>query len=324
MSSTRPGKNRSILVIAVTALTILALASAAALATSIIKRQTASMPVDVNAFEDLNLRDLLDTAKRNEADLEQAKLDLSRIQGEEAAALGSIDRELSATTEAIQARGLASTEEGRRIAQAKALSASQKAAVTARYSTSLATGQAKVKAIQDKIDSYDKRLSDQSRKQQELLDNQNKLNDLEKQGLVKSYEGRIQDLRSAAERDAVAAKRQRQALSQGLTERWNPVFTDPETAGLLTDFTNPPDTGLQPWDDSLQKAGVMSRAEYEEMAKSHERSLGLSFEAQGDPLPQLGSTPPWPGSNTRPVSSSRPSPPPWDARPRPSAPGISR
>jgi len=283
-------QNRSIIVIVVTALTILALAGTAVLATSLIRKQTAAMPVDVNAFEDLNLRDLLDTAKRNEADIQQAKLDLSRIQADEKTALDGIDKDYTASVESIKARGLSPSEEKRRIGVALALAAGQKTSIQARYSTSIAAGQAKVKSIQDKIDSYDKRLSDQSKKQQEILDNQNKLNDLEKERLTKSYEAKLQDLRSAAARDAAAAKRQKDSLVQSLTERWNPQYSDPETLGLLSGFTNPADKAPQAWDDTLQKAGVIDKEGYGGISTSYSRTLSLSSRLRA--IPYLNSVPP--------------------------------
>ncbi len=76
----RTKKNRQLLVTFVTLATIVLFGGAAFLTARLIQERTRSMPVDVQAFEDINLRDLLDTAKRNESDLDRAKLELKALE----------------------------------------------------------------------------------------------------------------------------------------------------------------------------------------------------------------------------------------------------
>ena len=230
-------KNRSFRVVLVTLVTIAGLVLASLVVTGIIRHQTAAMPVDVKPFEDLNLGDLLDTAKKSEADLEQAKLDLSRLQAAEKTALQAIDHDLAASLEAITARHYPASDEKKRKAQATAQAEAQKKAARARYDSQIADAKERVASIQATIDSFDKRFSEQTRKQQEVLDSQARLFDLEKQSLIATYSGKIDDLETALAGEQQSAKRQRDSLAASYTERWNPVFDDPATASLLTGFT---------------------------------------------------------------------------------------
>jgi len=230
-------KNRSFRVVVVTLVTLAGLVLASLVVTGIIRNQTAAMPVDVKPFEDLNLGDLLDTAKKSEADLEQAKLDLSRLQAAEKTALQAIDHDLAASLDAITARHYPKAEEKKRKAQATAQAEAQKKAVRTRYDGQIADAKARVASIQSTIDSFDKRFSEQTRKQQEVLNSQARLFDLEKQNLITTYTGKIDDLETALANEQQSSKRQRDSLAASYTERWNPVFDDPDTVPLLTGFT---------------------------------------------------------------------------------------
>ena len=285
-------KNRSTVVYVATLITIAALAGVAYIATGIINKQTAAMPVDVNAFQDLNLKDLLDRAKRDESNLEQAKLDLSRIASEQQSSLDAIDRDTAAAEDAIRARGLSRAEEKRRIAQADASAASQKKAVRDGFAASLASKQAEVKSMQAKVDSYDQRLSDQNRKQQELLDNQNKLFEIEKGKLVGTYEGKIQDLSASIKKEEAALKRQREDLASSYTARWNPTFDDAASVALLHDSNDVTAGSLAAaaLPDKLYASGVLNKADSAKLDASYQNALFLSAKLRA--IPYLNSVPP--------------------------------
>lgn len=289
----RTRKNRSYRVIWVTLATIAALVLAAFAATTIIRNQTDAMPVDVKPFDDLNLGDLLDTAKKSEADLEQAKLDLSRLQAAERTDLRAIDHDLAATLESIAARRYPKAEEKRRIAQATAQAEAQKKTVRSGYAGRIADATARVASIQDTIDGFDKRFSDQARKQQEVLDSQTRLFDLEKQALIATYSGKIDDLETALDREQKNSKRQRDGLAASYTERWNPVFDDAATASLLSGFalkdeTRGPTIASLP--QTVFDAGVLGSKDAAGIDSSYGNLLLLSGKLRG--ISYVNSVPP--------------------------------
>ena len=286
-------KNRSYRVVVVTLVTIAGLVFASLAATGIIRHQTAAMPVDVKPFEDLNLGDLLDTAKKSEADLEQAKLDLSRLQAAEKTALQAIDHDLAASLDAITARHYPKADEKKRKAQATAQAEAQKKAVRARYDGQIADAKARVASIQATIDSFDKRFSEQTRKQQEVLNSQARLFDLEKQNLIATYSGKIGDLEAALATEQQSSKRQRDSLAASYTERWNPVFDEPDTLPLLSGFTLKDDVkapAVASLPSVLFESGVLGTKDAAGLDASYGNLLLLSGKLRG--ISYVNSVPP--------------------------------
>lgn len=226
-------RNRSFLVWGASAATILALGAAAFGVTRIIQRQAAAAPVDVRAFADLNLKDLLDTAKRNENDMAQAKQELSSLDYDYRTGLDSADRAYQAAAESIKARNLPADRQRSELAAAAAARDAAKRRLRADYLPAAAAKKAEIAAIQTKMDNYDQRLSAQAKQQQAILDNERQLFDLQMKKQTAIYTSQIADLKAARARDIAALKRQRDALAAAITARYNPVFDDARSAALL-------------------------------------------------------------------------------------------
>ena len=97
-------KNRSLLVPFVTILTLAVLGLVAWGITSSIQKANNAAPVDVAAFDDLNLKDLLDSAKRNENDMATAQSALSQMLFDQKSFLDAADRDYSAAIENLKAK----------------------------------------------------------------------------------------------------------------------------------------------------------------------------------------------------------------------------
>lgn len=283
-------KNKSWMVYIVTAATIALLGGAAFITTSIIKQQTAALPVDINAFQSLNLRDVLDRAKRDEADLEAAKLDLSRLQSDEQSSLASAENDRLAALDSIKARGLSSDDEAKAIAEQEANSSSAKATIRSKFSDSVKKKQEAVNTLQTKVDSYNQRLTEQNRQQQEKLNNQNKLFELEKERLVTSYEAKIEDMKAAVLREEAAMKRQREDLQSSLTARWNPTYDDAKTTDLLGGFKLGKGGVVGTFAPNLNATGVLTTSDAEAIENSRANLLYLSAKLRA--VPYLNSVPP--------------------------------
>lgn len=283
-------KNKPYVVYIVTAITIAVLGGAAFVTTGIIRQQTAAMPVDVNAFQDLNLRDVLDRAKRDESDLESSKLELSRLESDQTAALEAAERDQQASFDTIKASGLSDADEKAALAAATAKAAANKKDIKARFSASIAQKRQEVDTKQTKVDSYNQRMSEQTRKQQEKLDNQGKLFDLEKDRLVSTYEGKIKDMQAAIAREEAAMKRQREELQTTLTTRWNPTYGDEKSAALLSNFKLGKGGIVGSLPPKLDSTSVLTLADAEALETSRSNLLFLSSKLRA--VPYLNSVPP--------------------------------
>jgi hypothetical protein len=275
-------RNRSFFVAGVTIATIVVLSIVALTVTEIIRRKTANAPVDVKPFAELNLKDILDTAKRNESELEQARLELSGVQGQIGSEIDSIDKDYQGSVAAIKARGLPKAEENRRLAAASNEADRKKRAVRARYADELELKRARVGETQERVDSYDRRLSDQNRAQQDMLDNQSRLFGIEKKKLAEAYEGRIANLEAARQRDAETMKRQREEITASLTDRFNPIFDDERSKSLLVGWKEPPSYDVPAdFPTSLMADSVLDEKAISDLESSYNDYLHLSTELRG-------------------------------------------
>ncbi len=255
-------KNRSLMIPLVTFATLLVLGGIAWGVTNWIQEINNAAPVDVASFDDLNLKDLLDTAKRNENDMAGAQSDLHQLQFDLKSSLDAVEQDYQSNLENIKAKAVHPTDLATQSAAAKNDRDAKRKAIQASFAGRIAAKNAEIAAIQKKIDSYDQRLMQQAQAQQAVLDSANKKFDLERQQLVTDYEKRLNDIMTRRKNDIAALNAQRVELAANLTARYNPVFADQRMESLLAGWKAPaaygPYAALPAY---LATAGVMSQAD---------------------------------------------------------------
>lgn len=284
-------QNRSFLVWGVIAATILALGAAAYGVTRIIGEQAAKAPVDIRVFADLNLKDLLDTAKRNENDMSQAKQELAALDYDYRTRSEAADRSYASAVESIKTRNLGASQENREIEAAAASRDEAKRRLSVDYQPAAAAKKAQIAEIQKKIDAYDQRTMAQAKQQQAVLDNERRLFDMQMKSQTAVYESQIADLKAARTRDMAAMKRQTDALAAALTARYNPVFGDARSKALLDSWKAPLDPGQPPaLPPYLESRGFMDAGSSLRLDQSLADFRYLSGELGS--IPYLNSVPP--------------------------------
>lgn len=186
--------------------------------TSAIDKQARSVSVDIQAFEDLNLKDLLDQAKTTMNDLNAALAELSALENEMDAEIARVrDEKASATALA----GTLGPEEARnRRSAIDAEAAEKERAVRIDFERRISEKRKTVKSLQERAAAYDARSVEEARKQQETLDNQQRLFNIEKDKLTASYEKRLSAADAKLKNEkADGAARLKQAITQ-LTDRY--------------------------------------------------------------------------------------------------------
>lgn len=252
----RTRHNKSFVVVGVTALTILILGVAAVAVTRVIERNIAKAPVNVTAFEDLNLKDILDSSKRNESDLARAKLELSQLDADLKSGLDAADRDYQSSVESIRARAPGSAEENRQIAEAAAARDAAQRKLKSDYASAAAKKRGEMATIQKRIDQYDSRSLAQAKEAQSTLANEQTAFDIEKKQQADLYESRIADLEAGRRRDVSALTRQKDDLAASLTARYNPKFGDSRASSLLSGWVAPAVSPLAPFHPYLGPAGI--------------------------------------------------------------------
>ncbi|GAB1482116.1 hypothetical protein MASR2M78_09310 [Treponema sp.] len=203
------------------------------LVTRVIDNHARLVSIDIQSFEDLNLRDLLDVVKKNGAEQDRLALDLASMEASLAAELDRISDQKAASVSLADAMGLAPADYNRRIRAINAEAAFAQKALRDEREPLLATKRQEFAVLQEKIAAYDTRSLEQAKKQQKILDNQQNLFDLEQERLTSMYNDRIESLQNALSTEkADGSKRLATAISQ-LTERYEKELAD------LTALYNP-------------------------------------------------------------------------------------
>lgn len=279
-------KNKSPFVWITIMLFVAVFAAAAVLVTLYIQNRGKNVPVDIQAFADVNLKDVLDKAKQYEDQLDRAQRGLRDIRNEMDTEIKEVQLEAEQDIQLIQARNLGQAEENRQIAAVRKREEEQIAEVQNRFEGPIREKQAEINAIQEKINQYDTQMVEQARAQEEILNNQQKKFELEMEETVNYYEERIAELEEQQQdtveslknyqdeyvqqlrinhADELARLKQAQAEEiRRLILRYNPIFSDSELKTILAMAVDDiPPLRLQTFRDVLANEGIISRENFD-------------------------------------------------------------
>lgn len=263
--------NRSVFVPLVTLATVVFFAIVAIATARVIETVAERQEVDISSFDDLNLKDLLDVAKRTEVEYVGLQRELAMLEREQAAEIRIINEGYAAEIDIITARRI-SDDEKRRLGQQAAQRRDQAIRqVESRFAPLIAAKELEVTNAADRMEQYDSRMLAQARQNEEMLAAERRIFELEQQRLVEYYEGRLSSLDQQIAAERIAFNRNKDELIQTmenarkadlaeLTLRYNPVFTDPAILALFDSSTSRPtplDTRIPA---SLVQAGLDASA----------------------------------------------------------------
>jgi len=201
---------------------------------------SAKSSVSIGSFEDLKLKEIFDTARKNKKALETLQAQMADLTQASAARVAAL-QQAGASKADIASVSDPSGEKAKAIlAQTAQAVAAEKSALTA----ALGPLRAQADEAQKKVDSYDSRIGDLNKKNQQVLDSQQRLFEIEKQKLTAQYEARIQALTDEASATSARLRRERDDLVAALKAKhaedirelilkYNPVIADPATAAWL-------------------------------------------------------------------------------------------
>jgi len=261
-------KNRnSITILSLIIFTLLFLAAAYGV-TKYIEYQNSQIPININAFEDVNLREIFDKAKQYEKEMKSANRDLEDLYIKQESALKELTRIAQDKINLIEAQNLGGKD--RQIKLIENQLAEQLKNEEIVWTSKISDAQEKIKIVQDKIDSYDTRILEKAKEQESIINNQQKRFDMEMEESVKYYEDKIQKLKSdqikqleiinQANKDIILTlKSNNQALIKSLEEKYNPVFgEDFDFLEANGENVNLPEFSLNAKDQILFNEGLLS------------------------------------------------------------------
>jgi hypothetical protein len=262
-------KNFSPLVPIAIFLVVVFFVGASWMVTTAINSQSRKVSVDIQAFEDLNLKDLLDQAKNTDAQLKAALNELAALEYEMNAELARIREERTAALALLE--GLSPAEQKRRRAAIESDTAARERAVRAKYASRIAEKRIAVTALQERAAAYDARSVEEARKQQEILNNQEQLFQMEKANLTASYEERITAMDAALKAEkAEGASRLNKTIAE-LTARYNPTWTDERGKALSSAKADAPRPPLEALPEAAPRGSPVGVEELRAAAARYEQ-----------------------------------------------------
>ena len=236
--------NRSLIVpISITAV-ILVFVVASYLVTRSIDRQSRKVAVGIDNFQDLNLRDLLDLAKKSVDELDASVRELAAMEATLSSELDALSTARSAALSVADAMGLNPADLAKQRAAIEAEFAAKQAAARVAYAPRLAEKRQEVAVMQEKVAAYDTGSLERAKAQQESLDNQRRLFDLEQQKLTDFYEARLAEMDRTLKNEKADGAARLDAAIRDLTRRYerelaetvakyNPVLGDERSVSLI-------------------------------------------------------------------------------------------
>jgi len=216
--------------------------------TRIIDSHSRSVSIDIQSFEDLNLRDLLDVAKRNIDEQDRLSIELTSLESDLQAKVDRVEDQKKASIVLADAMGLSPSDYTKRLKAIEAEVESARRTIRAEHEPLIFAKRQEFAALQEKIAAYDTRSLEQAKKQQENLDNQQNLFELEQKRLASVYEERIASLENALKTEKSDGNRRLStAISQltlryekelaNLTALYNPAWKGDRAAILVSSST---------------------------------------------------------------------------------------
>ena len=182
-------KNKNSITIISLVLFILLFLAAAFGVTKYIEYQNSQIPININAFEDVNLREIFDKAKQYEKDMKKASRDLEDLYLQRDSAIYNLKNITEDKINLIETENPSNKNIRIRTLNNELDESIKKENIN--WNNLIDIAKDKIKVIQDKIDSYDTRIIEKAKEQEDIINNQQKRFDMELEASVKYYEDKI-------------------------------------------------------------------------------------------------------------------------------------
>ncbi|MBQ0167144.1 MAG: hypothetical protein KBT02_08560 [Treponema sp.] len=200
--------------------------------------------VNVDVFEDVNLKKLLDMVSRTQSDLENAISEKSRNEQDRQNELEAARARNEVDKLALQSLNLASVQLQERMDELDEEYDKQITEINSRYESLLLDIDTRIGEYQNQLAAYDSNSVETAQKQQAAIDSQRQVFELEKQALVEKYEAALSELRNKIiqlqEQDIQNQKdyvKQTNQSSQYQRSLYDPIIIDERGDAILASLS---------------------------------------------------------------------------------------
>lgn len=258
-----------------------------------IQQSTRDIRIGIEEFEDVNLREILDGAARIQNQLDNARRRLRSTISERDSALDSVREEAERRINLINNEELSQEQRSARISSVESDAEAEIGRIREEYAAEIETIQSRIGSLEDEMAQYDSRQLELAREREEVLNNQQRLFEIQMEELRDGFEERIQNLTSNYEsriaeleqyqaefertirrRHANEIARLREEHDQQTRElilRFNPRIRAGRVANALRRNFQPEIRGksdIEPYRALLGDEGAISRREYADLAEN--------------------------------------------------------
>ncbi len=199
-------KNRSPIVWISIVLFVAIFAAGSVLVTRYIEKESKRVPVNIEDFADVNLKDVLDRAKKFENQLAVAQRELQDLLEQMNQEITYINEDVKRRIVLLRNQGLSAAQLRTREAAIQDKESADIEAVKADYQPRIDELKARIADIQANIDAYDAQLVERAKAQQEILDSQQRRFEMETAETVGYYESRIDELEATRDKEIATLK----------------------------------------------------------------------------------------------------------------------
>lgn len=161
-----------------------------------IRYQNRQISVNVDVFEDINLRKLLDMVSKIEEQVEDTKNQKLKTEKQKTFELDSLIAEKEAELITVESLPISVKEKESRRAEIETRYENAVAEISTKYDNEIALLDLTLNDLQDQLNAYDSANIERAQQQQAAIDSQRQLFEIEKQQLTESYETTINDLQT--------------------------------------------------------------------------------------------------------------------------------
>lgn len=260
--------------------------AAAVLVTLYIQEESKKVPVNIEDFADVNLKEVLDRAKKLENNLRTARRELQDLIAERDRRMEAVREEAERDISILDQMSLSSAEKERRAANKREAAEEEAASIEEAYVERIAAKEREIAEIEEALAAYDAQMVEQAKKQEEVLNSQQKKFELQMKETTDYYENQLAELRKQKNREIANVKEYQEEYAEQVTKRYegeiaalhrsyrnriaelirkyNPVFTSDAVVSVLEQEVPAPDRDfvLHRYRSVLTQEGLISTARF--------------------------------------------------------------
>jgi hypothetical protein len=212
---------------------VLLLLGASWLVTLGVQNWTKNYDLDLDAFQDVDLSEILDEVKKLETELAAAQKGLAALMAEKQGKERDVNDRAGQDLLLIQTKKYSKKETERRNAAVERERNEKLAAIADTYDPLIDEQRAAVAILEERKQRYDSRQVEMARKQEELLFSQQQVFEAEKKVIIEEYDTKIVAQRSYYEGKLTDLRDFISQYEKNMKELYDPVFSGPQNEKLL-------------------------------------------------------------------------------------------